>query len=301
MEPSFPVLTKLSRSLDIRAKGDYMELLRWIFCLASFVEETGRIARASTKPATVEKVVLRLDDKFFKPIFADLKPKRGSTNIPHSSRSYGYYSDIGQSVDYIMQIYCNIADVDESRDYVLFPEGLMMLPNEGREVHQQHRASLIRSMKRFNFTKYPTNTPIIVYPLLSEEYSYLRPPEELVAGYLSSVKSAIRILNEANVCHGDLRPRNILWRRNRSDGIDIQVIDFEDSGLFGHPIKFHRDSRFPHSELPEGSLILASAVHNEWFYKLLFYWLSVSERLGGVRSEGSLEPHDVGGNTVTSF
>ena len=268
MEPSFPVMTRLSHSIDIRDDDDGDELLRWIFCLASFVEETGRIARACKEvTAVTNNIVLRLDDKFFKPIYGWMKDEGHGSQFCSKMR-----------VDTLLQLYQSIAEVKRSEKYILFPVGLMMLPKKDNEIYKEHRSNLIRSMNRFGFERFPADTPMIVFPLLSEEYTYERPPKVLVAKYLDAIKSAIRVLNEAEVCHGDLRPRNILWRQNGNDGVDIKIIDFEDSGWFGRPIEFYRDSRFPHSDQPEGSFMLASAVHNEWFYTLISSWLSNTKR-----------------------
>ena len=108
------------------------------------------------------------------------------------------------------------------------------------------------------------------------------PPRDLRAGYIDAVASAIAILNKAGVCRGDLRPKNIFWRRNEKCGIDLQIIDFEDSGFFQKPIKFHTDRRFPHSGVSRDAVIVAAEVHNEWFLTSLTNWLFDDAYGGGL-------------------
>ena len=275
MKPAFPVMTELSRTLKIRASSDREELVLWIFYLAFFIEATARLSAACREPdkIAVTKIRLRLNDNFFKPIYDSRKLSRGANDIPISEEAYGYFSGIGQKVDNIMEIYKKIASVKNSENYFLFPKGLLMLPNENDEINEQGRVRLVKSMKKFRFETFPTNTPLIVFPLLAQDYTNKRPPKELVRAYLRAVRRAIQILEEAGVCHADLRPQNILWRRKEPKGIEIQIIDFEDAELFGRLITFYQDIRYPHSEIPEKSCILASAVHNKWFLASLLYWL----------------------------
>lgn len=275
MEPSFPVLTRLSRTLDLFEDDDCYEIAQWILCLASFVEATARLLEScqvhSKKP--MNSVCLRLSGNFFKPIYVDMKGLRGRTNPANSPKGFGYHSEIWLRVNSIMKIYQRLAHEEGSEQFILFPKGIMVLPNEDDESNKQNRARLIDSMEKFHFSNFLTNTPLMIYPLLGEEYNDGRPPQALVDDYLRAVKCAIAILNKAGVCHADLRPKNILWRRDDKGGIGIQIIDFEDAGLFGWPIRFFEGSRYPHSELPRESLIIAAAVHNQWFLESLGKWL----------------------------
>ena len=125
MEPAFPVLTGLSRSLDICVEADCDELVRWIFCLAAFANDTYSLLRGyrDADKKVMEKVHLRLDHNFFKPIHTDKKGERGLSDIDTSAEHFGYFSDIRLKLNKMMQIYQRISQVDGSERYNFLSKG----------------------------------------------------------------------------------------------------------------------------------------------------------------------------------
>ena len=180
-----------------------------------------------------------------------------------------------------------------SEKFILFPIGNMVLPNDDDVNHREGRDKIIALRQTFGYLNWPPNTPLIVYPLL-RGYEDGRPEPHQVEAYLQGVQAAIIILNQAEVCHGDLRAKNILWKFEESTGsIDIKLIDFEHSVQFGRPLKLHHDSRFPHYD-QRMRVYGANRSHNKWFLESLRHWLQSTD--DGVDYDSYM--HEVGGERL---
>ena len=279
MDPSFPILTELSKSLDADDEEDFVELLKWTHCLCRFLQESYPRIRAHCRGqfVTVPTAQLRLDTCFWKPIYSDtLKDERGSSSGRLSKDAYMYCSTRGSQTNYVMNLYERLRKVPGSEKFILFPTGNLLLPNEDDANYREDREKIIASMRKFGFTNWPPNTPLIVYPLL-RGYEDGRPKPSQVDAYLAGIEAAIEVLNQAQVCHGDLRAKNILWKfDDSSESIDIKLVDFEHAVQFGRPLRLHHDSRFPHHG-QSMQVFGANRSHNKWFLESLRSWLQSTD------------------------
>ena len=189
-----------------------------------------------------------------------------------------------------MKLYDRLHRVDYAEELILFPKGVLTFPGEDitessglRKALSSHLHSNFRNLSM-------RHRPLIAFDCLSakEGWSNLRPPPEKIDSYLQQILRAVEVMNAAEICHLDLRPSNIMWRiKPGTYGVEIRVIDFEDSVSFGEviPQTFittvydRNDFRYPFcayddSEKPKETLAVEK--FNTFFYLMIKGWLQES-------------------------
>lgn len=301
---SFPVAVLLSRPLCFMIEEDRRIICKWAHVLASFIIETISMIDKSKKGVTDSKkktqassriMVFKTCDMFFKPIRSHLRM------IDYT------LSDLNTILHRIMQIYnklWNYTLIDSHmQDYFLFPIGVMSIASKRIIKIQQKTSSKdsshlysdnvqriddniqydvlkrINDIPNFRTTDWPITTPVIIFDALksSQGWKNTKPDEVYVQEYLSHLYEIVTILNNSSIAHLDLRPANIMWRIKNDCNLEIKIIDFEDSYIFGEVVLIAdmNDPRYPYRirDSSDSSKLVASCYHNIWFYVAVKSWL----------------------------
>lgn len=167
---------------------------------------------------------------------------------------------------------------------VLFPCGVTGMPRADVEESKQIYQLLLRTCTSDRFQESELiHSPLIMFPRLQGWYCS-RPTGTACGGYLAQLRSAIDVLNTANVAHLDLRAANVMWRTNEHGAVHIKVIDFEDAVAFGHVIPEayvktivdSSDFRYRFRVGDETERQFASQLHNEFYFRAFTSWLESS-------------------------
>lgn len=181
---------------------------------------------------------------------------------------------------------------EDALKYFIFPLGVMSFPKCGqpRPCHETMRRVMMESIRRYFFDPddlTQEGCPVVVYEMLHkrEGWNQSKPPPELVTSYVDSIVAAVGILNAAGIAHMDLRPSNIMWRRNGESilrEVEVKIIDLEDAVPFGYYISFvevlKSDSRYPVADTDDREHIPASSLHNDWFCEVISSWARQEEQ-----------------------
>lgn len=264
---SFPCVTELSRILSINASEDVDELLQWIVVLRLFINETIKIISIPTGSSNENLKSASLEtNQFFKPVYV----------LPKCSRQrYGYsISDIPNQqfkLSYIMRIFKLLDSAENSKKFILFPIGVIMVPGSTNGHNKGIRKALADRLSNFMFPIPDCTTFTIVYKLI--DWFNIKPPIEFREAYKDALTEAVGVLNNAKIMHGDLRPTNIMWCMEGNE-MKLNIIDFDDSHIFSDICEIPwGDPRYPNLSDNETQCVVAAAIHNTWFQKSVIAWI----------------------------
>lgn len=269
----FPVMVQLSELLDTNSFCQRVKISRWMLAIGDFITQSSDILTKTRRPAIARvkhDVSLFLSGYFFKPIFETPKSKAEGTRNDETGPSLRR-----QKLSRMMTIYEFLFRTPGSLSFILFPIGIMMMPSSSDSSKKSNRVKLQQRVFVNFSTALPDHTPLVIYELLSEEWTNERVPPDLSESYLRQLRVAVELLNSASIVHSDLRPANIMWRR-QSDEVDIRLIDFEDALTFKSPFPiFDDDYRYPYIReySRKGTFVSAGAIHNEYFLVAIELWL----------------------------
>eukprot|EP01006_Ploeotia_vitrea_P053213 TRINITY_DN67767_c0_g1_i11.p1 TRINITY_DN67767_c0_g1~~TRINITY_DN67767_c0_g1_i11.p1 ORF type:complete len:597 (+),score=-62.83 TRINITY_DN67767_c0_g1_i11:80-1870(+) len=270
VDQHFPVVVLLSPPLSYTNVDDRKQIISGILVAVEFIKKSIELIEISPR-ITMKNLFLNYDGMFFKPIRCDNKDKDEDDQTFKTSISSSFIN-----VERIMYMYEKIHQQERSKDFILFPVGLMRLPDN---INEDYLKPITAQMKEhFHESLIQPNTPVMIFPKLTE-YSNSKPDitnKNLVDKYIDALTIAVNILNNAGVAHMDLRHSNIMWLYNSEENsIDLKVIDFEDAVLFNSQVRFpdilKNDIRYPPMDISE--LEYASSYHNNWFLNSIELWL----------------------------
>ena len=267
-----PVVAFLTPPLVYANPVNRRMIARSILASAAYVAESVNIINRGLSMGLVSvprPKVFHAELCFFKPIKCDFQPKNREFNS-------AVFSNAMSIVEYMMYLYEKMFAIGDCVAFVLFPAGLT-------RVVDNFKSAIKQIKKFFRHMVSIDHAPVILFPFLRPEAGWTngKPPTELAHSYLLKLKAAVVSLNKAGVAHIDLRPPNIMWKRNSDGGVDLQIIDFEDSVAFGDLIEyceyFSADvyRRYPPMENPVQQR--ASAYHNNWFLLCVKAWFDCVE------------------------
>jgi hypothetical protein len=164
-----------------------------------------------------------------------------------------------------------------TRNTILYPLGVANLPPETVQESENVRLHMLSTIRTyFSEDDFPFDEdrpyPLVIYPLLSNEWTNSKPAEQWYPDYKEQLYHAVNWLNAAEVSHNDLLPRNVMWRVTKDNRLELKLIDFEHSCFFNDYIKTEfvsacqRDPRYPFNISADG-LAIGGKEHNDSFCK----------------------------------
>ena len=270
----YPVIVLLSPSLSFTSFEDRRLIVKYMLCSVDYILDSIKIIKnAKTyKISQMLPLSFSYSQMFFKPI-----------RINHKITAFDTINDMISNglfnVERLMHIYECLNKCSQTRQYVLFPVGLLSIPRSsvGESESREYLDPILQSLRKY-FYRYGNFTlaPIMIFPFLKDHGKSAKPPRQCVHSYLRALCEGVRLLCECKVAHMDLRPENIMWKYDAScDQMELKLIDFEDAILFGARVRFveslKEDSRYP--DMPDQSFEYASAYHNWWFVVGIKMWL----------------------------
>lgn len=215
---------------------------------------------------------LKFDEKiyFFKPIRGTWESIDGESGARVQT-----ISNVQSRVELVMSMYDQIAAVTDSDKYILFPVGLMRIPDE--DTTNAFEPIIQKVRKNFRYIEQLPLASLIVFRDLVG-WQNERPPPEYVDSYIELLSHAVEVMNTAKVAHMDLHPANIMWQIVSENTLEVKIIDFEMSLVFGSKIEpsedLRKDPRYP--LMNKETLLYASEYHNNWFLVGIQSWLKES-------------------------
>ena len=274
VDQHFPVVVYLTPPLSYTNVDDRKVIVRSIVATGKYINETMTLISTSASVVSqLHPLTFKYDSMFYKPIRCEWKSVDGPFDGSNDA------SISFTNVERMMYIYNILYKTDKSKDFVLFPVGLMCVPTNNQIYFDPIERMLVKYFSDFENEKLK-KSPIIIFPNLSSlSWTNNKPKEQVViSSYLEALSAAVNVLNQAAVAHMDLRPHNIMWNWDEhTNSIRIQIIDFEDAVLFGSKIrsldKLKGDNTHRYPPMPLKELEYASEYHNRWFLVSITSWL----------------------------
>lgn len=245
--------------------------------LAAFCQETYKFlgsVKCSKPKVTYLWADLNVRKLFFKPVYGHNKSDR------HGADASRYVSCLRTELNYIMEVHDLISLVEGHEVYITQPRGVMSMPTQ--DENEALHGLIHRKLQAHRLCSPAPQAPIILYLDLSViGYSPCKHDllQQHTDAFIEAVSRAINILDVARVCHMDLRPENIMFKIDDNGHLSIQVIDMESAVKFGDhlPLQdcFKYDKRYPYIDnyFDQGVTVVASEIHNTWFYLALTNWI----------------------------
>ncbi len=204
-----PAFCLLSKPLNLFCQEDLLQVAAWVDAVAAHALATRGLVSQKDMPSMLSNPKLRLAGHF-------LKPVRGS--IPTAQRVTEHRATLVT----LMRAYKLLHDAADARPYVLFPRGVVQLTLDPSDFNTD-----VKSVMRPEFMEWARPlTPVLVYPLLDEQWGNGHPGDARDA-YNHAVKIAVDAVTAARVVMLDLRPANVMWRLLDNGLVEVQLIDFE--------------------------------------------------------------------------
>jgi hypothetical protein len=245
---SYPVYSFLSRPFTLTSRADQKALAGWIVALTKHCRVWSRKVEEALHPSSrysTEGRYVNVIEIDCRNLF--LKPVRHGLTVEEAKQ--GKYLPYRMGASRVFDIFQSLHTNPKCRIYFNFPLGCVQMPGSS---HPKVRNAMYSSLhpkfkKEDNEQSDKTRlrgTRYIVFPKLDDWFDG-KPPEDLRQVYTKELKRAVQAMADSKVCHGDLRPRNVMWRRI-ADGIELKIVDFEDALLLGEIIPPRRwDARYP--------------------------------------------------------
>lgn len=279
----FPVLVALSPILyTVGSPAEQYEMAQWHLRAFKHAKDTVDLLQRPHGPQLSKMPSVRLDiaKTFVKPVRALFKADSAAAGDNTISQRKSRLNDIMRMYELIRR-----SASEEQAALVLFPCGVIGMPDPSVKQSADIYDMLLKTCKEEGFLEEDLkHCPLMLFPLL-EGWSGGRhggPPDTatLASAYLAKLRQAIDLLNLAGVAHMDLRPANIMWRVGREGELELKLIDFEDSVVFGrtvHPelvrsIVYRNDYRYPFRVGDEVGPLFARREHNEFYFKAVSMW-----------------------------
>lgn len=285
----FPVIVRLSDPISYATHSGKLMLACWTKVLTSFTLDTiDMLQTKQSLPLQFENIGLSFK-YFFKPIL----DFQNNCDLNYDYLNYG--SRKINSLESMMSVYKRLSNVIDSDNYILYPVGMLSYPSSDSFFFQDIKDSLKKFFAthfEFKFQDMNSGCPVVVFPMLNNQWQITKPPQRLFKSYLYGVATSVKIMNEALVAHCDLRSPNVMWKEEINNTVSIRIIDFEDAVLIGSyfkPLSAHKDDkRYPFLDIT--TPVKITTFHNYWFLVALERWIySPLKRFGDVMFQEDYE------------
>lgn len=237
VDSNFPCTVMLTPPLSLLNWETRNTICRWLLALARFCDRQVTVFRERRLPYPPSEDTLNVRAVFLKHVTTERES--------HDHRTARY------CVSQLLQIFQFLHLHGRCRSFVVFPLGVMGLPDQGDDLRAPVINALVTAHPRQQAAlfKLPVGWPIVIYPRLAlPEWQCAAQVRDLYLhrdSFVAQLTAMLGYVAEAGIIHLDVRLTNIMVKlpsttssgsSSSASAMQLKIIDWDESAPVGHAI-----------------------------------------------------------------